>query len=156
MAETTLARRRRLTAGRFAVWRSLMEVTAELHRIVGAELLRDTGLSNADYRVLVALSEAPGRRMRSTQLAAAIDWERSRLSHHLARMEGRGLIGRDECATDSRGAEVYLTAEGADRFRRATTPHARAIKKYFADALTPQQLDALDDILHTLREHLNS
>lgn len=118
MAGTALARRRRLSAGRFAVWRSLMEGTGELHRIVGAELPRDAGLSNADYRDLVALSEAPAGRMRSTQLAAAI--------------------------------------EGADRFRRATTPHARAIKKYFADALTPQQLDAFDDILRTLREHLKS
>lgn len=154
MAGTALARRRRLSAGRFAVWRSLMEVTGELHRVVGAELLRDTGLSNADYRVLVALSAAPGKRMRAAQLAAAIDWERSRLSHHLARMQERDLVGRDGCATDSRGTEVYLTAEGADRFRRATTPHARTIKRYFADALTPQQLDALDDILDTLREHL--
>jgi DNA-binding MarR family transcriptional regulator len=69
-------------------------------------------------------------------------------------MERRGLIGRDDCATDSRGAEVFMTEDGASLFRRATTPHARAIKRYFADALTPEHFDALADILQALREHL--
>ncbi|HEY3001981.1 MAG TPA: MarR family transcriptional regulator, partial [Kribbellaceae bacterium] len=104
--------------------------------------------------VLLALSEATGRRMRSSQLAAAINWERSRLSHHLARLQRRGLIGRDECATDSRGAEVFMTQDGASMFRRATVPHARAIRTHFADALTPDQFDALADILRALRNHL--
>jgi DNA-binding MarR family transcriptional regulator len=147
--------RRRMTSGQLAVWRALVDTTGELRRILGAQLLQDTGLSPADYQVLLALSEAPGRRLRSSQLAATIDWERSRLSHHLARMERRGLIRRDDCATDSRGAEVSMTPDGASMFRRATAPHTRAIKKHFADALTPEQFDALADVLHALRTHLH-
>jgi hypothetical protein len=73
--------------------------------------------------------------MRSSELAASIDWQRSRLSHHLSRMERRGLIRREDCATDNRGAEVLLTQDGAQLFRGATAPHMRAIKKRFADAL---------------------
>jgi DNA-binding MarR family transcriptional regulator len=69
-------------------------------------------------------------------------------------MEKRGLIRREDCATDNRGAEVVLSAEGADAFRKATAPHARAIKKHFADALTPQQFDALKGILRSLERHL--
>jgi DNA-binding MarR family transcriptional regulator len=90
-----------------------------------------------------------------SELAATIDWERSRLSHHLRRMERRGLIRRDDCATDSRGAEVWLTSDGAGMFRTASAPHLSAIKKYFADALTPEQFDALADILQTLQNHLH-
>jgi DNA-binding MarR family transcriptional regulator len=101
------------------------------------------------------LREADAGRMRSSELAASIDWERSRLSHHLGRMERRGLIRRDECATDSRGAEVSLTEAGADAFRSATTPHMRAIKKHFADALTPEQFEALADVLQSLQTHLH-
>jgi DNA-binding MarR family transcriptional regulator len=146
--------RRRLTVAELAVWRSLVDTTAELRRILGAEL-QDLNLSPGDYQVLLALSEADGRRLRSSQLADIIDWERSRLSHHLKRMEQRGLIGRHDCATDSRGAEVSLTADGARLFRGSTVPHMRAIKMYFADALTPEQFDALADILHSLQNHLH-
>ena len=147
--------RQRMTVAELAVWRSLVDTTDELRRILGAQLLRESGLSPADYQVLLALSEAAGRRMRSSELAATIDWERSRLSHHLGRMERRGLIRRDACATDSRGAEVSLTEDGAEAFRRATPPHTRAIKKHFADALTPGQFQALAEILQTLQNHLH-
>ena len=104
--------------------------------------------------MLLALREADGTRLRSSELAATIEWERSRLSHHLGRMERRGLIRRDDCATDSRGAEVSLTENGAAAFRRAGAPHLRAIKKHFVDALTPEQLEALADVLQSLQRHL--
>jgi DNA-binding MarR family transcriptional regulator len=143
----------RLTTAELATWRNLVDTTAELRRVMGAQL-QETGLSPADYQVLLALSEAAGTRLRSSDLAASIDWERSRLSHHLGRMERRGLIRRDHCATDSRGAEVSLTDEGASTFRRATAPHMRAIKLHFADALTGDQFEALADILRALRHHL--
>src|SRR5690242_12309519 len=83
---------RRLTSAQLAVWRALVDTTAELRHVLATHLVQETNLSPADYQVLLALSEATGRRMRSSELAASIDWERSRLSHHLARMERRGLI----------------------------------------------------------------
>ena len=141
-----------MTSAELTAWRSLLDTTAELRRVLGTEL-QETGLSPADYQVLLALSEANGKRMRSSELARTIDWERSRLSHHLGRMEGRGLVRREDCATDSRGAEVTLTAEGERVFRRATAPHMRSIKRHFADALTPDQLAALRDILRSLQHN---
>jgi DNA-binding MarR family transcriptional regulator len=146
--------RRRMTARELAIWRSLIETTAELGRILGTQL-QESGVSPADYQVLLALSEADGRQLRSSELAAAIGWERSRLSHHLGRMERRGLIRRRGCPTDSRGAEVSLTEDGAGAFRRASVPHLRAIKKHFADALTPAQFEALADIMEALQNHLH-
>jgi DNA-binding MarR family transcriptional regulator len=70
-------------------------------------------------------------------------------------MERRGLIRRTECPTDNRGAMVSLTAEGADVFRRASSPHLRAIKRHFADALTPAQFDALAEVLDAISRHLD-
>jgi DNA-binding MarR family transcriptional regulator len=142
--------RRRMTSRELVIWRSLLDTTTELRRVLGAELL-ESNLSPADYQVLLALSEADGRRLRSSELATNIDWERSRLSHHLKRMERRHLIRREDCATDNRGAEVVLTVEGARVFRRATAPHMRAIKKHFTDALTPGQFEALAGILQALQ-----
>jgi DNA-binding MarR family transcriptional regulator len=144
----------RLSDHQLAVWRSLIDTTAELRRLLGARL-QESGCSPADYAVLLALHEADGGRLRSSELAAAIDWERSRLSHHLGRLERRGIIRRDDCAADSRGAEVSLTDEGAALFRRAGGPHLRAIKSHFADALTDQQLAALGDAMQALRAHLS-
>jgi DNA-binding MarR family transcriptional regulator len=148
--------RRRMNSRELAIWRSFMDTTTELRRLLTVQLSTESKLSPGDYSVLLALSEAENRRMRSSELAAAIDWERSRLSHHLGRMEKRGLIERVECLTDNRGAEVVLTEDGAQIFRAATAPHARAIKRYFADALTPEQFDALDDVLRTINDHLST
>jgi DNA-binding MarR family transcriptional regulator len=144
-----------MTVGELAIWRALLDTTTDLRRVLGAQLSQESNLSPADYQVLLALSEAQGDRLRSSELAAAIDWERSRLSHHLGRMERRGLIRRDDCATDNRGAVVWLTEEGATMFRGATAPHMRAIKRHFADALTPEQFEALADVLAALRRHLH-
>src|SRR5690242_21859221 len=146
--------RPRLTARELAIWRSLLDTTAELRKVLGAQL-QDSGLSPADYQVLLALREADGTRLRSSELAATINWERSRLSHHLERMERRGLIQRDDCATDSRGAEVSLTASGTAAFRRASAPHLRAIKQHFVDALSSEQVEALADVLQSLQRHLH-
>jgi DNA-binding MarR family transcriptional regulator len=144
----------RMTSADLATWRLLLDTTTDLRGILGARLQADSGLSPGDYQVMLALSEADGGRLRSSQLAAAIDWERSRLSHHLLRMERRGLIVREDCAADSRGAEVVLTERGTEAFRGATRPHLRAIKSSFADALTPSQMAALTDVLLTLQTHL--
>jgi DNA-binding MarR family transcriptional regulator len=150
---TGAAKRQRLTARELVIWRSLLDTTAALGRVLGAQL-QASGLSPGDYQVLLALREAEGARLRSSELAATIDWERSRLSHHLGRMERRGLIKRDNCATDSRGAEVSLTASGTEAFRRASAPHLRAIKQKFVDALTPKQLEALAEALQALQRQL--
>jgi DNA-binding MarR family transcriptional regulator len=145
---------KRMTSHEMAVWRSLVDTTAELRRRLAGQLAADSSLSPGDYAVLLALTESEGKRLRSSELASAIDWERSRLSHHLARMEKRGLIERADCVTDNRGAEVVLTEDGARTFRAATAPHMRAVKQHFGDPLSPAQFDALDDILTTLRRHL--
>ncbi|MFI5932047.1 MarR family winged helix-turn-helix transcriptional regulator [Actinoplanes sp. NPDC051494] len=143
--------RRLPTRDQLRVWREFIESTEALRAVVAARLLSDTGLSMGDYAVLLALDEAPGGRIRSSELAAAISWERSRLSHHLARMERRGLIRREPAATDSRGAEILLEPAGESAFRAATVPHLRAVRELFVDALTPEQLTRTGDIAAALR-----
>jgi DNA-binding MarR family transcriptional regulator len=149
-----MAREDRLTREELATWRSFIEVSNELTRLIAADLQATASLSAGDYGVLLALSEAQARMLRSSELAANMGWERSRLSHHLGRMEKRGLVGRAECLTDSRGAEVSLTEDGARAFRRANAPHFRAIKRFFVDALDAEQLGALADIAGSLRRHV--
>jgi DNA-binding MarR family transcriptional regulator len=142
------------TTDQLRIWRDFIETADALRTQLGARLQDESGLSRGDYAVLLALTEAAGDRLRPSDLASRIGWERSRLSHHLGRMERRGLIRREECATDSRGADVVLTAAGEAAFRDATIPHLRAIRELFVDALTPEQLDAAGDLASALRTHL--
>ncbi|GIJ78928.1 DNA-binding transcriptional regulator, MarR family [Micromonospora phaseoli] len=148
--------RRLPTTEELRVWRDYIETAETLRQQLAAQLQRDCSLSPADYVVLLALSEAPEQRMRSSQLADAAGWTRSRLSHHLARMQRRTLIHREEPADDSRGADVVLTPTGAQAFHGATVPHLRAVREIFVDALTPEQLAAAGDIAATLRAHLGT
>ena len=155
MSQSARSRSRRLpTEQELATWRAFIETTEQLRSVLSGRLQAECGLSPGDYAVLLALREADDHRLRSSALAATIDWERSRLSHHLGRMERRGLIGRQECSTDSRGAEIVLTPAGLTAFRSATVPHLRAIRELFVDALTPDQLDAVQDIAAALRGKL--
>jgi DNA-binding MarR family transcriptional regulator len=135
-------------------WRDFIETTEALRTVLAGRLQSDTGLSPGDYAVLLALSEAEHGRMRSSELAAQVGWERSRLSHHLGRMERRQLIRREKAAADSRGAEIVLAPAGWTAFREATAPHLRAVRELFVDALTPAQVEAAADIAAALREHL--
>lgn len=135
-------------------WRGLIETTALLRHRSDQQLMADSGLSGSDYPVLVTLHERGGSAIRSTELADLIGWEQSRLSHHLARMERRGLVSRRPCAADARGSEVLLTSAGRSTFLAAAPAHSDAVQRLFADALTPAQLEALADAMDTLRHHL--
>jgi DNA-binding MarR family transcriptional regulator len=144
------------TADELRIWRGFIETAQALNTRLSSRLHEESALSPGDYAVLLALSEADGRRLRSSELADAVGWERSRLSHHIRRMEGRGLIRRDDCAVDYRGAEVVLTDQGAHAFRSASVPHLRAVRELFVDALTPAQLTQVEELTAALRTSLDA
>ena len=148
--------RRSPTAGELSAWRGFVETSERIRSVIGSRLQTDSGLSTGDYAVLLSLSESEDHRVRSSDLAARVGWERSRLSHHLGRMEQRGLIRREECLTDNRGAEACLTPAGADAFRRASAPHLHAVQELFVSALTPDQLESVAGITAALSSHLES
>lgn len=147
--------RRRLTDEQLRIWRDYIETADKLRAELGRRLQQESSLSTGDYAVLLALSEAEDRRLRSSELAAAIGWERSRLSHHLGRMEKRGLIRREECAIDTRGAEIVLIPAGFEAFRRATVPHLAAVDELFVAALSADELAAAAVLTRALRAHLD-
>lgn len=158
MAESKGARRgRRLpTKAQLAVWRDYIETAEELKSRLASRMLSESTLSIGDYQVLLALSEAEAGRLRSSELAARVGWERSRLSHHLGRMERRGLVRREECAEDSRGAEIVATQAGSKAFRGASVPHLEAVQELFLSALSDDQLPQLAAVTTALRRRLQS
>jgi DNA-binding MarR family transcriptional regulator len=103
-------------------------------------------LSEADYGLLVALSEAPGQRLRLGELGQRLDWEKSRVSKQISRMSTRGLVAREDSVTDSRGAFAVLTKAGRSAIEAAGPIHVEQVRKWFIDALTPDELEAMTTI----------
>ncbi len=128
------------------VWRQWLDVTARLPLALNRQLQSDSGLSLQDFSVLVSLSEAPEEQLRVAALADVLQWERSRLSHHLGRMERRGLIRRRECPEDGRGAFVALEEPGRQGLAEAAPGHARCVRHLLFGGLDPAGLRALDDL----------
>jgi len=110
------------------------------------QLLADSGVSMADYEVLVVLSETAGGALRAGELGRLTGWEKSRLSHHIKRMESRGLIERQDCATDGRGLLVAITDHGRTVIRGAAPGHVDVVRQYVLDGLTQEQLTVLAEV----------
>jgi DNA-binding MarR family transcriptional regulator len=137
-------------------WRGYMRMRTLLHAQILRDLAREAGLSGPDYDVLSNVSEAPGRRARLGDLAARMAWSRSRLSHHITRMERRGLVTREDCTSDGRGAFVVLTDAGWRAIRAAAPGHVASVRRHFIDLLSRDQLDALAEISQTVVRRLGS
>src|SRR3984885_3365614 len=111
------------------VWRTYLRMSSLLPAALNRELQQDSGLTLPEYEVLVQLSETPRHRLRPFQICEALNWEQSRLSHQLTRMERRGLVSRQECAADGRGAFIELTTAGADAIGAAAPRHVAAVRR---------------------------
>ncbi|MEV8517545.1 MarR family winged helix-turn-helix transcriptional regulator [Dactylosporangium sp. NPDC051484] len=135
-------------------WRGYLALNAEVQRRMARQLQRETGLTGAEYSVLVSLSEAPGGRLRVFQLRHAAEWEKTRLTHQITRMVARGLVAREPCPDDSRGAFVVLTEAGWEAVTAAAPRHVAHVRHWFFDALQPGQVDALIDISRSVLTHL--
>jgi DNA-binding MarR family transcriptional regulator len=125
------------------LWRSWLRLNQELPSVLEQQISREGGLSGADYAVLVPLSEAADGMLRARELGREILWDRSRLSHHLRRMEKRGLVVREECAEDARGAMVRMTDTGRAAIERAAPGHVAGTRRYFFDLLSEREVELL-------------
>jgi DNA-binding MarR family transcriptional regulator len=136
------------------VWRDFLVATKILHEHWESQLQRESGMPHAYYEVLVALSEAPNRQLRMSELADASQSSRSRLSHAIARLEASGWVSRVSCPTDKRGAWATLTDEGFAVLQAAAPGHVKAVRQSLFDALTDDQVASLGEISAAIRAKL--
>ena len=136
-----------LTAEQERVWRRWVTLNARLSATLQRELQDDAGLSMPDYEVLVHLTDSAEGQVRVTDLARLLLWERSRVSHHVTRMESRRLVRREECAEDGRGAFVVITPQGRAAIEQAAPGHVNTVRLLVFDALSPEEIDAFATII---------
>ncbi len=135
-------------------WRGFMALRNGLIGHLARQLAQDSGITEAEFEVLVVVSEAPGQRIRSRDLGKALNWERSRLSHQITRMEERGMVAREQCENDARGFDVVLTKAGLKAIQAAAPKHLEAVRHCFIDLLSPAQMKTLTNISELVAEHL--
>ena len=131
-----------VTPEEWDVWRTFHSMRRKLDLALERQLQRDADISAADFGVLGALFEAPGRQLRARDLGQRLSWEKSRISHQVSRMENRGLLERRECETDLRGSWIGLTNDGTRAVLGAMRDHAATLRRYFFDVLDPAELEA--------------
>jgi len=127
-----------------------LRLTYEMNR----QLQADSKVSLPDYDVLIALRYAPRGQAQITELAAEIGWERSRLSHHLRRLESRGLVELRAAPSDGRATEITLTEAGWDEITSASYGHVELVRQLFFDGVPDGLLEPLTETLESVYEKL--
>jgi DNA-binding MarR family transcriptional regulator len=143
-----------LTPAEQRVWRDYLRMNGMLMAELNRQSQAEFGLSGPDYAVLVELTDRPDARVRVSELGRALQWEKSRLSHHLVRMQQRGFVSRADCPEDARGSFVVLTQKGRDAIEQAAPRHVAAVRTLFLDNLTPEQITTLGAIADQVLPHL--
>ncbi len=129
-----------------AAWRPLVALLLRLPAALDAELQRDAGINHFDYLVLSGLSEAPGRTLRMSELAAMANSSLSRLSHVVTRLEARGWVRREPCPGDGRFINAVLTEDGWQKVLATAPGHVAAVRELLVDTLTPEEFAQLGTI----------
>ena len=135
-------------------WRAFLSATQLLMDRIDRQLQHESGVVHTYYEMLVRLSEAPERSLRMSELADSSLSSRSRVSHAVARMEERGWIRREPCATDGRGYVAVLTDEGMGALAAAAPAHVETVRSELFDQLDAAQLRSLREVSETLLRHL--
>jgi DNA-binding MarR family transcriptional regulator len=124
------------------IWHAWLAMNRDL-QVAMDKQLAEFGLSAAEYAVLVPLSERPDRTLRAGELSRVLGWGRSRLSHQLRRMEGRGLVHRCDLETDGRATMVRITDKACELLAAAAPGHVEAVRRYLIDVVTPAEARAI-------------
>ena len=135
-------------------WRAFMHARDQLNAYLNQHLLQDSGLSGADYEILAVLSEHPTGHMPAQELGTLVQWEKSRLSHQVRRMQERGLIVREPNPADGRSAMICLLPAGRRAVQDAGPQHVHNVRRHFTGLFTPAELDTLAALNERILHHL--
>jgi DNA-binding MarR family transcriptional regulator len=151
----TASEPRWLTPAEQRAWRSLARILFRLPAALDAQLQRESRLSHFEYMVLACLSEAPGRTLRMSDLAAMAHGSLSRLSHVVKRLEKRDWVHRSPCVEDGRYINATLTDSGYAKLVDSAPGHVAAVRTLVVDTLSAGQIEELAEIGGRIAEALD-
>lgn len=145
-----------LDAAEMDAWLQVAGLVIKLPAAMDAQLQRDAGLSHFEYATLARLSEAAGRTLRMSTLAAFANGSLSRLSHVVKRLENKGWVYREPCPQNGRYTNAMLTEEGYAKVVAAAPGHVETVRRLVIDALTPTELQHLGAIGRRVTERIDN
>lgn len=136
-----------LTAEEQQLWRMILSSIRKLDRTLDETLLEGHQLTTSEYAVLVSLSEVDEKKMRLREICQELDWDRSRASHQITRMDKKGLVKKVKCEGDARGVWAEMTDEGERRLRDAVPAHVEVVRSLIFDPMKEGQMEVLRSYL---------
>lgn len=136
-----------LNENELAAWMAYLVATHRLERRVEDQLKADSGLTHAQYEILVHLSQRPDRQMRMTEIAHQLIISKSGLTYQIGQLEKRGLVARKTCPSDERGVLAVLTEEGARCLERTAPGHVAVVRAFLIDRLTAEEIEIMRQIM---------
>ncbi len=140
-----------LSPDEIRLWHAWKMMGETVRARIAQEISTVTGLSDPDYGVLSRLDELGGGQLRQQALADSMHWSKSRLSHHLTRMQERGLVMRQPSKNEV-GISISITPAGQEILDRARPVHARAVRRHLLDRLKPDEVQMLKGLAERLED----
>lgn len=137
-------------------WRTFLFASRLLFSQFERDVQRNAGMPLTYYEILSVLSGVPGRALRMSELAQALQVSASRISHAVSRLEETGWVRRQPCPEDRRVFYASLTDEGFAVLQAAAPAHVESVRTHLFDQLTLAQLAELREISERLLDHLSS
>jgi DNA-binding MarR family transcriptional regulator len=132
-----------LTTGELAAWRGMLRVQASLLRTMDVDLTAAHGIGLRSYEVLLHLEDAPGHRLRMSDLCRSVLLSASGVSRLVDRLERDGLARRERCSEDGRGYWAVLTTAGHQRLCEARPTHLAGVRRLFLSHFSSEDLSRL-------------
>lgn len=134
-----------------SAWESLFRAQVTVMRSLSAEFPRDADLSLTEYDVLFTLAKEEDRSIRMRDLRRQVLLTQPSVSRLVDRLVERGLVSKCPEPDDGRGSLVRLTDDGYDLYRHCAVQHGRSIIDHVGGALSPSELEQLEELCDKLR-----
>ncbi len=131
------------TSAEAAAWGGFLSTHGQLSKRIEENLRRTSGLSHAEYEVLLRLFLQQDGRLRIQELAEHSVLTHSGTSRLIDRLEGAGLVARAGAEEDRRGAYAVLTEAGRDHFIHTARHHTALVREIFLNHFSPEELELL-------------
>jgi DNA-binding MarR family transcriptional regulator len=145
-----------LDAEQLVAYLMLKEVSSLLEHAVEQQLRVDGGLTGPQFQILARLHDAPGERLRMTDVADGMVYSRSGLTYQAGQLERAGLITRTPAEDDERSIMVTLTPAGRERLRRVMPGHIEVVQQLLLTSLNRKDITAITEILGKVRDRMRT
>ena len=105
------------------------------------------------YDVLLELHRMPDGRLRLTEIGEATLLKKFNVTRLVDRMEADGLVRREVCAEDGRGAYATITAKGRNLRERMRPVYHAAVRQHFLEHFKDDEIARLATLLNRLVEY---